>query len=192
MNILEEKTVLRKQMKALRAGMSIASYRSMSMAIMTRCLELPEYNRAGTIHVYVSSLNNEADTIGLIYRMFDQGKRVVIPVCTAEPHTLRHVRIDSIEALRPGRFGVMEPDGKSSEVVSPGGIDIILAPVLAFDRTGGRLGFGGGYYDGFFAETTCPKVGLAYSFQEVPVVPRESHDLTLDIILTDKEMVKIP
>ncbi len=191
MDVMEEKTALRKRMKTLRAGMDIASYRSLSMAIMIRCLELPEYRRAGTVHVYVSSLNNEADTIGLIYKMFDEGKRVVVPVCAAGPRTLRHVRIDSIEALRPGRFGVMEPYGDGFEVVRPGGIDIILAPMLAFDRTGGRLGFGGGYYDGLFAEATCPKTGLAYSFQEVPVVPREPHDRTLDIIMTDKETLRI-
>ncbi len=129
MDVMEEKTALRKRMKTLRAGMDIASYRSLSMAIMIRCLELPEYRRAGTVHVYVSSLNNEADTT-FIYKMFDEGKRVVVPVCAAGPRTLRHVRIDSIEALRPGRFGVMEPYGDGFEVVRPGGIDIILAPML--------------------------------------------------------------
>lgn len=190
MDTVEEKILIRKRMKALRAGMDMASYRTLSMAIMTRCMDLPEFQRAGTVHVYVSSLNNEVETIGLLYRLFDEGKRVVVPVCADEPRTLRHVRIGSIEDLRPGRYGIMEPAGKAFEVIPPERIDLILAPVLAFDRTGGRLGFGGGYYDSFFAAAACPKTGLAYSFQEIPHVPREPHDRTLDIILTDKETVR--
>ena len=85
----------------------------------------------------------------------------------------------------------MEPDYLPEREVAPMGLDVIIAPVLAFDRSGGRIGFGGGYYDGLFAESGGTKIGLAYSFQEVPKVPREPHDRALDIIVTEKETIRV-
>jgi 5-formyltetrahydrofolate cyclo-ligase len=173
---------------------------------------LEEYRRARMVHIYVSSLNNEVDTIGLIYRMFEEGKLVVVPCCSGSPDyrhpdlcsaqagdpskhnlgcLLRHIRIDSLDTLKPRRFGVMEPDYLPEREVAPAGLDVIIAPVLAFDRSGGRIGFGGGYYDGLFAESGGTKIGLAYSFQEVPKVPREPHDRALDIIVTEKETIRV-
>lgn len=187
----EEKTAIRNRMKSLRAGLNMGEYRSMSMAIITRCTGLEEYRIAWTMHVYVSSLNNEVDTVGLIFRMFTEGKRVIVPCCAPEPHRLRHIRLDSIDALKPRRFGIMEPDFLTEREVMPQEISLVIAPVLAFDRSGGRLGFGAGYYDSFFAECSCPRLGLAYAFQEVPKIPREPHDRTLDIIVTEKETIRV-
>jgi len=187
----EEKKVIRARMKSLRAGLDMGAYRSLSMAIVIRCTALEEYRRARTVHIYVSSLNNEVDTVGLIFRMFAEGKQVVVPCCASEPSRLRHIRIDSLDALKPRRFGLMEPDYLPEREVSSGELDVVIAPLLAFDRSGGRIGFGGGYYDGLFAQSSCAHVGLAYSFQETPKVPREPHDRTLDIIVTEKETIRV-
>jgi 5-formyltetrahydrofolate cyclo-ligase len=189
--IASEKASIRSRMKTLRAGLDISAYRTMSMAAVSRLLLLDEYLRAETVHVYVSSLNNEVDTVGLICLMFDSGTRVVVPCCGSEARSLHHVRIESLDVLQPSRFGIMEPECLPGNEVSPDSIDLVIAPVLAFDRTGGRLGAGGGYYDEFFSEVRCPRAGLAYSFQEVPEVPREPHDRTLDIIITEKETIRV-
>jgi 5-formyltetrahydrofolate cyclo-ligase len=85
----------------------------------------------------------------------------------------------------------MEPDFLTEREVIPQELSLVIAPILAFDRSGGRLGFGAGYYDSFFAECSCPRLGLAYAFQEVPKIPREPHDRTLDIIVTEKETIRI-
>ena len=191
MNEGEKKAAIRNGMKARREGMDINSYRSLSMAVVVRCAELDEYRRARTVHIYVSSLNNEVDTIGFIYRMFDEGKRVVVPCCGPEARCLRHICIESLDVLKPRRFGIVEPDFRPEREVAPGELDLVIAPLLAFDRSGGRVGFGGGYYDTFFAVVSCPRVGLAYSFQEVPAVPHEPHDNTLDIIVTEKETIRV-
>jgi 5-formyltetrahydrofolate cyclo-ligase len=186
----DEKAAIRARMRNLRNNLGLNEYRSMSMDIVRRCVSLDEYRRARTIQVYVASLNNEVDTVGLICRMFDEGKRVVVPRCADEPHCLLHVPIDSLDSLKPGRFGIMEPVITPGCEIGPAEFDLIIAPVVAFDRVGGRIGFGGGYYDTLFAGTAVPKVGLAYSFQEVAVVPLEPHDHTLDIIVTEKEIIR--
>lgn len=88
------------------------------------------------------------------------------------------------DTLIEGPFGTREPTGPP---VVP---DLVLVPLLAFDRAGGRLGYGAGYYDGWLAaHPDAFAVGLAYAAQEVPAVPREAHDQPLDVILTERERI---
>ena len=191
MNCRDEKKLLRERMKNLRAELSICSFRQNSQAIINRCVRLEEWYYANTVHIYVSALNNEADTLGLIYKMFDNGKRVVVPKCGNEAHRLLNIRIESFDELSVGKYSLMEPGYKTEREVAPLTFDLVISPLLAFDRKGGRLGFGGGYYDGLFKECTCPKIGLGYTFQEVDTVPVEPHDEKLDIIITDSEIIRI-
>lgn len=178
-------------MKALRARMEMKEYRSLNMNIMARCTELDEFVRARTVHIYVSSINNEADTLGLIYRLLDQGKKVVVPRCVPEKRSLQHIRIDSLNELQPSKYGIMEPQYLPDKEMYPLEFDLVIAPLFAFDRNGGRLGFGGGYYDSFLASCSCPKAGLAYSFQEAEHIPLEPHDCALDIIITEMEIIRV-
>jgi 5-formyltetrahydrofolate cyclo-ligase len=149
MDILTEKKTLRTMMKELRDGLEIVKYRSLNMSIMTRCLDLDEFKRARTVHVYVSSVNNEADTLGLIYYLLDQEKKVVVPRCAPEPGCLEHIHIESLDELRPSKRGIMEPPFRADREIQPVELDLVIAPLLAFDRCGGRLGFGWGCYDHF-------------------------------------------
>ena len=75
------------------------------------------------------------------------------------------------------------PEGKT--------YDLVIVPLVAFDRQGNRLGYGGGYYDRFLAGNSYGQaIGLAYSFQEVESLPVEEHDQKLDLIITEKEIIK--
>ena len=191
MNCKGEKKILREKMKKLRTELSICSFRQNSQSIIDRCVRLEEWYYANTVHIYISVINNEADTLGLIYKMFDSGKRVVVPKCGKEAHRLLNIHIRSFDELSMGKYGLMEPDYNTEREVAPLDFDLVISPLLAFDRKGGRLGFGGGYYDTLLGECTCPKIGLGYSFQEVDTVPVEPHDEKLDIIITDKEIIRV-
>ncbi|MCE5251029.1 5-formyltetrahydrofolate cyclo-ligase [bacterium] len=186
-----EKHILRERMKALRASMNIMDYRIWSNSIRKTCETLPELARSYTVHAYVSALNNEADTLGLILDLFEKGRKVVVPKCSKDSHIFYNIRIDSLDDLKPARFGLMEPDYNPEKEVRPEQLDIVIAPLLAFDRSGGRLGFGGGYYDYLLGRCWCPKVGIGFSFQEVDEVPLEIHDRKLDIIVTEREIVRV-
>ena len=191
MNCKDEKKILRAKMKKLRTELSICSFRQHSQSIIDRCVSLEEWYYANTVHIFISAINNEPDTLGLIYKMFDCGKRVVVPRCGKEAHRLLNINIRSFDELSRGKYGLMEPDYNIEREVAPLDFDLVILPLLAFDRKGGRLGFGGGYYDTLLEECTCPKIGLGYSFQEVETVPVEPHDEKLDIIITDKEIIRI-
>jgi len=191
MSIAEEKQEIRRRMKQMRSELSIWSFRQNSQTIMNRCMELEEWLGARTVHIYIAALNNEVDTLGLIFRLFDSGKRVVVPKCGDTAHRLQNIRIESLDRLVCGKYGLMEPEYVPEREVAPRNLDLVISPLLAFDRKGERIGFGGGYYDGLLRECICPRIGLAYSFQEVAAVPSEPHDERLDLIITEQEVIRV-
>jgi len=191
LEIREVKKSLRAHMKKLREEVDLSLYRTWCNTIMEKCFSLDEWKNATIVHCYVSALNNEVDTLGLLFAMFDGGKIAAVPKCKPGLHGLMSIRISSLDELLPSRNGLMEPDYAPDREIRSERLELVLTPLVAFDRTGRRLGMGGGYYDSFLAECACPKVGLAYAFQEVEAVPTEPHDSTLDIIITEKEVIRI-
>jgi len=189
-SVQEEKKTLRRLMRYRRGQMGEHAFLTLSGSIEKNCAALPEVGSAHTIHIYVSAINNEVHTRALIDALLGLGKRVVVPRCVSE-RRLRHFHINSLDELRPSLFGLLEPEHIPQKEVKPADLDLIIAPLLAFDRSGGRLGFGGGYYDDLFNQCSCPKASLAYSFQETERVPFESHDRRLDIIVTEKEIIRV-
>lgn len=152
---------------------------------------LDEWQKARIVHIYVSAVNNEVDTLGLLYSMFDEGKFVVVPKCIYKLHRLQNIHITSLDELAPSKFCLMEPEYDSEKEIMIESLDLVIVPLLAFDRHGGRLGLGGGFYDLLLTGCTCPKIGLAFSFQEIGRVPMERHDQNIDIIITEKETIRV-
>ncbi len=177
-------------MKKLRDAMDPDTFRTLSALAGRRCMELDELRNAQTVHIYVSSVNREVHTHEIILALLDEGKRVIVPRCSPEPARLQHIRINSLDELKPARFGLLEPVHVPENEVAPAEFDLIIAPLLAFDRKGNRLGFGGGYYDYLFRHSHCPRIGLAYSFQETQSLPIEPHDRQLDTVVTEKEIIR--
>lgn len=102
-------------------------------------------------------------------------------------------------SFKPNRYGILEPDAGPGSLVSARNLDLVLAPLVAFDRRGGRLGMGGGYYDATFdflafrTRWRAPKiVGVAFSFQEVPLIERDPWDIPLSGVVTDRGTISIP
>lgn len=159
---------------------------------MNKCVNIEEWYCAHTVHIYVSAANNEVDTLGLIYKMFDdRNKKVVVPKCKTDLHLILNIHIKSFDELSPAKFNLMEPAYEREKEIMPEELNLVISPLLAFDRHGGRLGFGGGYYDRLLSKCTCPKIGFGYSFQEIDDVPMESHDEKLDIIITENETIRV-
>ena len=106
-----------------------------------------------------------------------------------ETNTLSLFCIENAEELHKGAYGILEPSTKRP--VAENDIDVIIVPGLAFDRRGGRMGFGAGYYDRLLIKTNAVKIGLCYDFQLMDSVPSEEHDVPMDYIITEKEIVEI-
>jgi 5-formyltetrahydrofolate cyclo-ligase len=135
-------------------------------------------------------LGSELDPAPLVRRLAAAGALVVLPAATDRAAALTFHRWEAGDALVPDAFGVLSPD-PSAPRLAP---DLVIAPVLAFDRRGGRLGQGGGTYDRTLANLRAGGrvfvLGLAYAGQEVDEVPGEAHDQRLDAILTERDFIE--
>jgi len=99
-------------------------------------------------------------------------------------------------AIIPNRYGIPEPQAAESELIDAEALELVLVPLVAFDRRGHRLGFGGGFYDTSFAflravprPAATVLVGVGYAFQEVDALDPADWDVQLDFIATERELI---
>ena len=141
-----------------------------------------------TVMVFTSK-EKEVNTRPLIMALFAQGNPVVVPIIVKEDCSLRLSYLRDFSALVPSTFGVPEPIG--SEIpADPKDISTIILPMLGFDREGGRIGYGAGYYDRFLSKNTgLRKIGIAFGCQEVEKIPVDENDIRMDTIITEEGIV---
>ena len=146
--ITAEKAALRRRVRAYLEGLSPRQRRESDDALFARFLSLPQVEAADTLLLY-HGMGAEPDTARLFPALWARGKRLCLPRCLpGHGMEARLIRPDSV--LLPHRFGMLEP-GEDCHPVNQADIGLALVPGLAFDRSGGRLGQGGGYYDRWLA-----------------------------------------
>jgi 5-formyltetrahydrofolate cyclo-ligase len=128
------------------------------------------------------ALPEEADPSLLLARLVELGCQVAFPRVTARGEPLEFHHVPDGDVLEPGSFGIPEPLDHWPRARP----DLLLVPLLAFDAHGHRLGYGGGFYDRTLALLRMPAIGIAYGGQEVASLPREPHDMALNMIVTEK------
>ncbi|HJJ36729.1 MAG TPA: 5-formyltetrahydrofolate cyclo-ligase [Methanocorpusculum sp.] len=182
-----DKTGLRTLLKDRRFAQTLAERRRNSCEITARLIR--ETDRYRVIMVYAAK-DPEVETLVYINNMLAAGKTIVVPIIEKETHTLRLSRLRSVSALRPSTFNVPEPIG--SEIpIDASAVECVILPMVGFDRTGNRLGYGAGYYDRFLAANpSLYKIGIAYSCQEVALVPTDAYDIRMDEIITETDILK--
>lgn len=177
----------RDQVRHALAQFSEESRRAASVKIIRQIFECPDFALARTVALY-AALPIEPEMRDLFLRM---PQRTVFPRVNTETWTISLHQVRAWEDLKPGKFNILEPNLERAVPVLPEDIDFILVPGLAFDRAGGRLGRGGGFYDRLLAKlpakTLC--VGCFFSCQEVGQVVQEPHDQRLDAIVTENEWI---
>lgn len=186
------KQELRATMRARLATETPASALDAGRAVALRLTELHAWRRASRVGLFMS-YGNEIDTSPVLRAIQDDGKELLLPRTTGDGR-LQLVVVDSIEGLVRGRYGILEPPIEWPESC-PGSEDLLCVPGLAFDRAGGRLGRGGGYYDRTFgAVRNVPDrprlVGIGFSFQLVASVPMTELDVRVDGVVTDRDTVE--
>jgi 5-formyltetrahydrofolate cyclo-ligase len=148
------------------------------------------WRTARTIAGYVS-LADEADVAPLLGQLDGQGVDLVLPAVAERDAVLEFRRWKPEDELQPGPFATRHP-GDAAERATP---DLLLIPLLAYDLDGGRLGYGGGYYDrtleALRAAGSVTAVGIGYAAQRMDGLPRESHDQLLDWIVTEQDVWEI-
>ncbi len=146
---------------------------------------------AGTTVSGFMPMRSEINPLPLMKKLADAGARLALPVTAPRGQPLVMRTWTWGEPLASGVWGIREPKLEARQV-DP---DILLVPLLAFDRAGARLGYGGGYYDLTLAQLRSHKaviaVGIAYAIQEIDRVPTTARDATLDLVLTEREVIDL-
>ncbi len=181
---------LRTEMKATLAAMTEQDAKTKSYAACKSLLALSEYRDAQVIMLYLP-IPEEVDTAEVALHAWQTGKTVLTPKVSMAQRHLMPLEIKSLDDdLTAGQFGILEPT--NGQVWPLEDIDFIIVPALAYDRNGGRLGRGGGFYDRFLAHTEVKAVtcGLAFSEQLVDELPIHAHDYPVQILVTDKDVIR--
>ena len=134
-----------------------------------------------------SSFGTEVPTEGMIERAWDAGQRVALPLL--RQGSIRVAAMRSGGTLQASSYGPMEP--RDDEPVPAEEIDVVVAPGLAFDRSGNRLGYGGGHYDRLLGRLRpgAQAIGIGFRVQLVDAVPHGRSDRPLNAVITDGEVV---
>lgn len=180
---------LTERRKALNAQQRIAAAQGLRRSLE----QLPEYHTDARVAGYWA-VNGELALNLVIPPLLARGQQFLLPLLGAE-RQLRFAPWSTGDVVEPNRHGIPEPVHVAAPL-APFQLDLVLVPLLAFDRRGQRLGYGGGYYDRSFAflnEQARPTepllVGIAYDFQEVDAIEPARWDVPLDFVATDRELI---
>ena len=183
-DILEAKKALRARIKAWRTGLGADLQAQAAAAVAKQGLDFLESRPKGSVVSGFAPLADEFRVWPLLRRLNGEGFRLVLPVMQGKGRPLVFRAWTPGDAMDSGVWGIAEPRADKA-ALEP---DILIVPLLAFDRRGWRLGYGGGFYDrtlkGLRARKAVVAVGLAHDEQEVDAVPHLDYDQRLDWVLT--------
>ena len=177
-----DKKELRKQIRAAKKAVPFYEKCSRSIPIMLQVEQLPQFRDAQTILLYWS-MEDEVQTHDFVNRWYQQ-KTLLLPCVDGDDLRLR--QYTGPECLKEGeQFGIGEPTGP--EFTDLNSVQMIIVPGVAFDRHNNRMGRGRGFYDRLLKSTpNAYKVGVAFNFQMVELVPTEEFDVPMNAVITEK------
>jgi 5-formyltetrahydrofolate cyclo-ligase len=167
-------------------------------AIEERLFCLDAFKQATSILLYVS-FRSEVDTRRYLDDVIKLNKKLVLPAVDSKHRKLNLYEVRDISELEPGYMGILEPRAIDGMSVTLKDIDLVIIPGTGFDRNGNRLGYGGGYYDKLLSyeskqlsgvDKHITTIALAFEEQVGDDIPAEPHDINVDMIVTDKRLIK--
>jgi 5-formyltetrahydrofolate cyclo-ligase len=183
------KADIRREALARRDALPAAERAAAAAAIAARALPVPV--APGAIVSGFSPLKSEINPMPLMRAFAAAGARLALPVVAGKGRPLTMRAWNFGEPLGSGVWGIREPTPEAPEVFP----DILIVPLLGFDRTGQRVGYGAGYYDMTIGRLRTMKpvtaIGIAYAAQEIVQIPFTPRDAILDLVLTERETIDI-
>jgi 5-formyltetrahydrofolate cyclo-ligase len=190
--LLQEKAQIRRTVIAARDALEPAEHAAASAAIRDRLAALPQVAGARTVLAF-AAFGSEVALDPLLEKLIARRIGVFLPfVVTFSPPELGIARVRDMAAdLVPGRLGIREPDPARRRPARADRVDVVIAPGVAFDPAGRRVGYGGGFYDRLIAglRPGTPVIAPAFACQVLPEVPATTHDMTVDAIVTERATI---
>lgn len=186
-----DKFAIRQDMRRKRDAMTLDDVLNSSRAIEDRLFANKEFSACQNV-LFFLSFGNEVRTDEIIMRSLNDRKKVYVPRLIKRERRMEVCEItDMDQEFELGSYDIREPSRKNSKVVSPANVDAVIAPGLAFDRSGARIGYGGGYFDWLFKQLPegALRLGVAYDFQVVDSIPQDSWDEKVQTIITENDTI---
>jgi 5-formyltetrahydrofolate cyclo-ligase len=188
-SVSELKAILRKDALIRRDAIPAAERAQAAEAIAAR--GLPLAIKPATIVSGFMPLKTEINPLPLMRKLEAAGAQLALPAIAGRGKPLIMRAFAFGDELASGQWGIREPKADAPDVAP----DILLVPLLAFDRSGHRIGYGAGYYDMTIAKFRSMKqvvtVGIAFAAQEIGEVPVTSRDARLDLVLTERDVIDL-
>ncbi len=185
---------LRKKTLSTRSNLGQGEWAIKSEQIKEKILTLKQVQQSKILFCYVD-YKKEVGTCSLIEALLEQNKKVAVPLTLVEERRLVPVSVSSLEKdLEAGYCGIPEPKAEVTAVrtIDPKTIDVVVLPGSVFDERGGRMGYGGGFYDRFLANKSpeAIRIGICFDLQLQKQIELEPHDEMMDYIVTETRLIK--
>ena len=184
-DIRQIKSLIREKSRAVRTQMPPDVKQAHDLGMREVLLGLKQYKQCKIMFVYVSK-EIEVDTHILIQTALRDGKKVAVPRCVPDSRLMEFFYIQSMDELKPGAFGVLEPVPDKAKLVTAYEGALCVVPGLCFDAQGYRLGYGKGYYDRFMSSFEGFSVGMCYSGCVQWRLPHGQFDRSVDLLITER------
>jgi 5-formyltetrahydrofolate cyclo-ligase len=186
-DILEERQALRRTLTERRAQLSSLDVERASKEVGLRLFGLRLFTSAQKIALYAAT-RGEIDLTKVAKELLLRGKQTHYPRVESDTPPVLSFRRAGPDELRIGRYRIPEP-APEQPIADITGLDVILVPALAFDRHGGRLGFGRGFYDASLRHhPRSLRIGIGHDFQLFNRLPIQDHDEPVDVIITPEAL----
>jgi 5-formyltetrahydrofolate cyclo-ligase len=191
-----DRGALRRTLRERRTAVPATERIAAAQAVVAQLEQVPEFMTDRRIGGYWA-VDGELPLMALMGGLLARGQQYCLPVVGAD-RQLRFAPWRPGDAIAANRYGIPEPACAPVDLLEPGELDVVLVPLLGFDRRGHRLGFGGGYYDRGFAflhgraDVGKPVlVGVAYALQEIDALDVQPWDVHLDYVATERELIDL-
>lgn len=156
-----------------------------SNIIQNNLLNIDEYINSKSIYIYMD-INNEVNTKQIILNALDNNKKVAIPKISN--NIMNFYYIQNINQVKKGYFNILEP---TTNDIALDDNSLIILPGIVFSKSKNRIGYGKGFYDKYLSVNNKNiKIALCYDFQIIDSIPHTKNDIPLDIIITEKRIIK--
>lgn len=182
-----DKKQIRDLYKKKRSSLSEEERLEMSEKALAKLVNCDDYKNANHIFAFIN-MGTEINTKIAIKKFLEDEKKVYVPITKKGENEMKFTRLRDLSHLVQGNFGVPQPGEEYIKYVDHNLADLVLVPGLSFDTKGYRTGYGGGFYDRFFASITtdCIKVGYCFSTQlSEEDLPTNQYDIAVDYVITD-------
>ena len=181
-----DKRQLRKAIILKRADLAPQSRTKAEQLIGKQLFDMQCFKNSHHVSSFVS-FRDEIEMQAINEMILKEGKVLVLPYIDMAVKKMTFHVVKSLDSLIKNTYGILEPNPELHPQINFKDIDLVLAPGVAFDQKGFRLGYGGGFYDRFFSqiEKTIPKIGIAFELQVVESLEVESYDQPITHLLTE-------